>query len=102
MPTGALDADSEAVVQEALDRIMSGRTTLVIAHRLSTVTHAHKIVVIAGGQVQEIGNHEGLLAAGGAYAALVRRQLQRVGSSITLSQAPSATGLSLIGTGADE
>ena len=100
--TGALDADSEAVVQEALDRIMSGRTTLVIAHRLSTVQHANKIVVIADGQVQEVGDHEGLLAAGGAYAALVRRQLQRTGSSMSLARAPSAVGQMLLGGGTEK
>ena len=92
--TSALDADSEAVVQEALDRLMAQRTTLVIAHRLSTVQHADKIIVISNGVVQEVGNHEGLLAAGGVYATLVRRQLQRSESSASLSRTPSAIGLS--------
>ncbi len=86
----------QAIVQEALDRIMSARTTLVIAHRLSTVQHADKIIVIANGAVQEVGNHEGLLAAGGVYATLVRRQLQRSGSTAALSpSAASLTALSL-------
>ncbi|GAX81286.1 hypothetical protein CEUSTIGMA_g8718.t1 [Chlamydomonas eustigma] len=98
--TSALDADSEAVVQEALDRIMANRTTLVIAHRLSTVQHADKIIVIAKGVVQEVGNHEGLLAAGGMYATLVKRQLQRSGSTMSFSNPSTgleASGSSILG-----
>ena len=147
------ECDSEAVVQEALDRVMAGRTTLVIAHRLSTVQHAvryimagvgvaygvaskleiihasshncsvscphppvaisfasapsnpriphcfihqDKIVVVANGAVQEVGDHESLLAANGVYATLVRRQLQRStagGSTGSFSRTPSAAVL---------
>lgn len=68
--TSALDARSEALVQEALDTLSAERTTLVIAHRLSTVRHAHKIVVLDAGQVVEEGDHETLLARGGHYARL--------------------------------
>ncbi|KAL6777216.1 hypothetical protein ACKKBF_B20615 [Auxenochlorella protothecoides x Auxenochlorella symbiontica] len=75
--TSALDADSEALVQEALDATMRGRTVLVIAHRLSTVRNADRILVIQGGAVVESGSHDALLGAGGVYAALVRRQLAR-------------------------
>jgi len=75
--TSALDADSEAVVQEALDRTMSGRTVLVIAHRLSTVQGASRIVVVQGRGVAEAGTHEDLLERNGVYASLVRRQLAR-------------------------
>jgi len=82
--TSALDADSEAVVQEALDRTMAGRTVLVIAHRLSTVQNASRIVVVQGGNVAEMGTHEELLEKGGAYAALVRRQLARSPSSAAM------------------
>ncbi len=71
-------------MQEALDRMMSGRTTLVIAHRLSTVQDANKIIVISKGKVQEVGNHESLVAAGGAYATLVRRQMQKSASTASL------------------
>ncbi|GAB5568933.1 mitochondrial potassium channel ATP-binding subunit isoform X1 [Prionailurus iriomotensis] len=72
--TSALDSESERVVQEALDRASTGRTVLVIAHRLSTVRGAHHIVVMAHGQVCEVGTHEELLKKGGLYAELIRRQ----------------------------
>ncbi|MDA7430073.1 ABC transporter ATP-binding protein [Primorskyibacter aestuariivivens] len=72
--TSALDTASEALVQEALDRLAEGRTTLVIAHRLSTVRHADKIVVMDQGQVVEEGTHAELMARGGAYARLQQMQ----------------------------
>uniref|UniRef100_UPI0035593CE0 ABC transporter ATP-binding protein n=1 Tax=Pararhodobacter marinus TaxID=2184063 RepID=UPI0035593CE0 len=68
--TSALDAQSEALVQQALDDLSAQRTTLVIAHRLSTVRHADKIVVMEAGRVVEEGNHDTLLALGGVYAKL--------------------------------
>ena len=68
LPPAALDADSEAVVQEALDRTMKNRTVLVIAHRLSTIQDAHRIVVIQHGAVAEVGAHEQLVERGGVYA----------------------------------
>jgi ABC-type transport system involved in Fe-S cluster assembly fused permease/ATPase subunit len=74
--TSHLDARSEALVQEALERIMEHRTSLVIAHRLSTVLDADKIVVIDEGQVQEMGTHEQLLAEGGLYAGLFETQFR--------------------------
>lgn len=70
--TSALDAESERAVQEALKTLMQGRTTLVIAHRLSTVEHANRIVVMGAGKILEIGSHAELLAANGAYARLYR------------------------------
>ncbi len=72
--TSALDTASEAKVQEALDNLARGRTTLMIAHRLSTVRNADKIVVIEDGRVVEEGTHDDLIARGGAYAALYRMQ----------------------------
>jgi ATP-binding cassette subfamily B protein/subfamily B ATP-binding cassette protein MsbA len=69
-PTSALDAATEHLVFEALEHLMVGRTTLVIAHRLSTVRRADRIVVLEGGRVAETGTHRQLLAAGGRYAHL--------------------------------
>ncbi|MFN4158555.1 MAG: ABC transporter ATP-binding protein [Gemmobacter sp.] len=72
--TSALDAASEAAVTEALLQIAQGRTTLVIAHRLATVRHADRIVVMEGGRAVDIGTHHDLLARGGLYADLCRLQ----------------------------
>ncbi len=72
--TSALDAESERLVQDALDRLMANRTTLVIAHRLATVRQADRIVVMNEGRIVEQGNHESLSAAGGLYARLARLQ----------------------------
>jgi ATP-binding cassette subfamily B protein/subfamily B ATP-binding cassette protein MsbA len=66
-PTSALDAETEAAILESLERLRRGRTTLVIAHRLSTVRNADRIVVVDGGRVVETGTHESLLARDGAY-----------------------------------
>ncbi|WP_221205924.1 ABC transporter ATP-binding protein [Limibacillus halophilus] len=72
--TSALDSETERAVQEALESLMKGRTTLVIAHRLSTVIGADQIVVLDAGRVVERGHHEALLAKGGSYAQLYRAQ----------------------------
>ena len=71
--TSALDTQTERLVQEALERLAEGRTTIAIAHRLSTVRDAEQIVVLDRGRVAETGTHDELLAAGGRYAALVAR-----------------------------
>jgi ABC transporter fused permease/ATP-binding protein len=72
--TSALDAESEHLVREALERLMEGRTTLVIAHRLSTVRGADRVVVLDRGSIVESGKHDELVARGGLYRRLVERQ----------------------------
>jgi ATP-binding cassette subfamily B protein len=72
--TAAVDNETEAAIQRSLDLITKDRTTLVIAHRLSTVRHADRIVVMEQGRIVEMGGHDALLAAGGAYANLWRVQ----------------------------
>jgi len=79
--TSALDSESEQHIQQALERLMEGRTTLVIAHRLSTVERADRILVLDGGQVVESGRHADLLAADGAYAALHHLQFRQKAAS---------------------
>jgi len=74
--TSALDTESERYIQAALDQLMANRTTFVIAHRLSTVENADRIIVMAGGCIAESGTHGELLAAGGQYATLYRMQFR--------------------------
>ena len=73
--TSAIDAESEQLIQEALDRLMEGRTTFIIAHRLSTVRKADRIVVLDGGRIVEQGRHDELMELSGVYAKLARLQL---------------------------
>ncbi len=72
--TSALDAESEHLVQEALERLMEERTTIIIAHRLSTVVGADRVIVLDGGQIIQSGRHEALVAQDGLYRRLVERQ----------------------------
>ncbi|MCA9904756.1 MAG: ATP-binding cassette domain-containing protein, partial [Anaerolineae bacterium] len=74
--TSALDNESEMAVQASLERLTSNRTTLVIAHRLSTVRNAQRIVVLGDNGIEEQGTHDALIAQGGTYARLYQMQLR--------------------------
>jgi ABC-type multidrug transport system fused ATPase/permease subunit len=74
--TSSVDAEAEYLIQQALDEVMKGRTSLVIAHRLSTIRNADKIIALHDGKISEVGNHNELLARGGLYSQLYRRQLE--------------------------
>jgi ABC-type multidrug transport system fused ATPase/permease subunit len=78
--TSSVDAEAEYLIQQALDEVMKGRTSLVIAHRLSTIREADKIIALHDGRISEIGDHHQLLARGGLYSQLYRRQLELAGT----------------------
>jgi subfamily B ATP-binding cassette protein MsbA len=88
--TASLDSESEGLVQEAIDRLMRGRTTLVIAHRLATIRNASKIAVVVHGRLVELGTHEELFAANGEYAKLYRLQFKDGSSKTNSSSSGSA------------
>jgi ATP-binding cassette, subfamily B, bacterial len=81
--TSALDAESETLVQGALETLMKGRSTLVIAHRLATIVNAHRILVIEAGRLVEEGTHATLMAANGLYARLARLQFETGAAALT-------------------
>jgi ATP-binding cassette subfamily B protein len=87
--TSALDAEHEAQVQRALDDVMTGRTTLVIAHRLATVLKADRILVMEAGRVVEEGDHASLIGRGGVYARLARLQFQSGAAALREANATS-------------
>jgi ATP-binding cassette subfamily B protein len=93
--TSALDSFTEKEIQDALDRVSEGRTTLVIAHRLSTVVNADEIIVLDKGVIVERGHHRDLLAAGGVYAAMWNRQREVDEAKATLQRATEAEGESV-------
>lgn len=80
--TSSLDSESEGLVQEALGRLMQGRTTFIIAHRLATVQIADRIAVLDQGRIVELGTHQELLACGGLYAHLYALQFRMPDSAI--------------------
>ena len=84
--TSALDAESETLVQTALERLMKGRTTLVIAHRLATILQADRIIVMDGGKIVEEGTHDALVAKGGLYARLARLQFETGALALAASE----------------
>jgi ATP-binding cassette subfamily C protein CydCD len=86
----AVDAENEAVIQGALDRLMRGRTTLVFAHRLSSVVECDRILVLADGTVVESGRHESLMKANGVYATLMAEQAGEAGATAVID-APAPT-----------
>jgi ATP-binding cassette subfamily C protein CydCD len=83
----SVDAENEAVIQEALDRLMAGRTTLILAHRLSSVIDADRIIVLDGGRVVEMGRHEELMRRDGPYRRLRGAQARERDSAIALGEA---------------
>jgi ATP-binding cassette, subfamily B, bacterial len=83
--TSALDAESETLVQGALETLMKGRSTLVIAHRLATIVNAHRILVIEAGRLVEEGSHASLMAANGLYARLARLQFETGAAALTVA-----------------
>lgn len=84
--TSALDAESEHLVQQALERLMGDRTVLIIAHRLSTVRDAESVVVVNQGRVQGQGTHEELMNTSKLYQNLVRRQLEPVSEELNTEE----------------
>jgi subfamily B ATP-binding cassette protein MsbA len=79
--TSSVDAEAEYLIQQALEKVLEGRTALVIAHRLSTIRHADRIIALEDGRIVEVGDHRELLARGGLYSQMYRRQYDLMAAS---------------------
>ena len=75
--TSSIDTESEMLIEHAIDKLISGRTSIVIAHRLSTIQRADKIIVLEKGEIKEMGSHHELLKKGGFYAKLHQVQFEK-------------------------
>ena len=95
--TSSLDTEAEIEVQGALENLMQGRTTLVIAHRLSTVRNADRIVVLVDGRIIEEGTHDELLARQGEYAKLYAMQFKEENGNGVRNRTPSPSGSAATG-----
>jgi ATP-binding cassette subfamily C protein CydCD len=96
----SVDTENESIIQQALDRLMTGRTTLILAHRLSSVIKADRILVLGDGVVVQSGRHADLIAQPGPYRALMGPQLEAADTDLTPSAAPEATATDRATTGA--
>jgi thiol reductant ABC exporter CydC subunit len=95
----AVDAENEAVIQDALDRLMRGRTTLILAHRLSSVIDCDRIVVLDRGRVVESGRHAALMQAGGVYAHLMAEQASESAASGIIDASPASRAVEAVADG---
>ncbi len=89
--TSNLDSDSERAVQTALDELMKGRTTLIVAHRLSTIRNVDRIYVLVNGEIAEVGSHDELLAKDGEFARLYRMQFANDSAEASEAMLTNAT-----------
>ena len=87
--TSSIDTRTELMVQEAFDRLMEGRTSFIVAHRLSTIRNADEILVMKDGSIIEQGSHDNLMAKGGFYQNLYNSQFVKVSESFYILQNPS-------------